>query len=349
MSKKIRVIVADDSALMRKKIREILDSDPHIEVIATVRNGEEAIKSVYNLRPDVVTLDVAMPILDGLQALGYIMSECPTPCVMISAFTREGTKETIRSLEFGAVDFVTKPGGVISPDIAKCKKEIIEKVRLAAKVPIKRLKLLWPKRAEEKVREPVVKKPTAISKVFIIASSTGGTQALATVLPRLRSDLKAAVLVVQHMPEGFTKSLAERLNWQSKISIVEAEDKMLIKPGQVIIAKGGLHIEISGTREGAHVVLSKKSPSLGVRPSADILMKSAAGIFKDKTIGIVLTGMGSDGTAGSKAIKEAGGLVIAEEKSSCVIYGMPKSVIEKGIADKVAPLHKIADQMEGLV
>ena len=193
MHKKIRVIVADDSALMRQKISGILNSDAGIEVVAAVRNGEEAVKSVHTLRPDVVTLDVQMPVMDGIQALGYIMSEIPTPCIMISAFTKEGAKETIRALEFGAVDFVSKPGGVISPDIIKQKKEIIQKVKLASRVPIKMLRLLWPKRAKEERREAVLKKPPAISKVFIIASSTGGTQALATLLPGLRSDLKAEV------------------------------------------------------------------------------------------------------------------------------------------------------------
>ncbi|MBU1922599.1 chemotaxis response regulator protein-glutamate methylesterase [Patescibacteria group bacterium] len=346
MSNKIRVIVADDSAFMRKKISEILSSDNDIEVVARVRNGKEAIGAIHSLKPDVVTLDVQMPVMDGIDSLGYIMSEIPTPCIMISAFTKEGAKETIRALEFGAVDFVTKPGGVISSDIEKVGKEIIEKVKLAVKVPIEKLKFIFAEKAAEK--EEIFKKPPSMSKVFTIASSTGGPRALANLLPALSGDLKAAVLVVQHMPEGFTNSLAERLNWQSKISVVEAEDGLPIKPAQVIIAKGGLHMEVS-EKEPSCVVLNNKPSRLGVRPSANILMESAAKAFKEYTVGVILTGMGSDGTLGAQAIKSAGGVVLAEDESSCVIYGMPKSVIEAGLADKVVPLHLMAREMERIV
>lgn len=347
MDKKIRVVIADDSALMRKRLGEILNSDPDIEVVAVVRNGEEAVEAVHSLKPDVVTLDVEMPILNGIEALGYIMSEHPVPCVMISAFTAEGTKETIRALEFGAIDFVTKPSGPISPDIAKMAAEIIGKVKIAARVSVARLKLMWAEKAKEDSK--LQKKPSSIVSVFAMASSTGGTQALASILPALRADFPAAILVVQHMPEGFTKSLAERLNWQSKISIVEAEHEMPVKPAQVIIAKGGRHMEIAGKPECPHIILNDNPPKLGVRPCADIMMESAARIFGNKTVGVILTGMGSDGTLGSQAIKSAGGQIIAEAKSSCVVYGMPKSVVEAGLADKVVSLNAVAGEMEKLV
>jgi two-component system chemotaxis response regulator CheB len=347
MSEKIRVIVADDSALMRKKISEILLSDPEIEIVAVAWDGKDAIEAVHSLKPDVITLDVEMPVLGGLEALGYIMSEIPTPCVMISAFTTAGAKETIQALEFGAVDFVSKPGGVISPDIDKVAKEIIEKVKIASRVSVDKLKVIWAQKAEEK--EGILKKPTGISCIFTLASSTGGTQALSTVIPSLRGDLAAAVLCVQHMPAGFTKSLAERLNWQSKIRVVEAEDKMSIKPAQVILAKGGLHMEVAGGRENPHIILTDKPPELGVKPNANIMMQSAAKIFKDKTIGVVLTGMGSDGTFGAQAIKAQKGIVMVEDQSSCVVYGMPKSVVDAGLADKVVPLRAIAKEMEKLV
>jgi len=347
MSKKIRVIIADDSALMRKKISEILNSDKGIEVIAVVRNGREALEAVYALKPDVVTLDVQMPLLNGIDTLGYIMSEVPTPCLMISAFTRAGAQETMRALEFGAVDFITKPSGAISSDIEKIGREIIEKVKIAAGARGERLKLIWAEKAQE--RERLLKKPKAISKVFTIASSTGGTQALATIIPALRADLPAAFLVVQHMPEGFTKSLSERLNWQSRISVAEAEDKMPLKPGEVIIARGGMHMAVGGSVDSAHVLLSSKPPRLGVRPCADIMMESAARIFQKQTVGIVLTGMGSDGTLGAYSTKSKGGIVIAEDELSCVVYGMPKSAVESGVVDKVIPLHRIAGEMEKLV
>lgn len=345
--KKIRVVVADDSALMRKKISEILNSDPDIEVIAIVRNGQEAVEAVHSLKPDVVTLDVEMPVLDGINALGYIMSEAPTPCIMISAFTKAGSAETIRALEFGAVDFVEKPSGVISPDIGNIGREIIQKVKLAAKISVKKLKLIWIKKAEEK--EKILKKPVSLSKVFTIASSTGGTQALAMILPELRADIQASILVVQHMPEGFTKSLAERLNWQSKIKVVEADDEMLIKPGKVILARGGSHMEVKGKKNEAYVALNKKPPQLGVRPSANLLMQTASKIFKEKTVGIILSGMGSDGTLGSQAIKSSGGIVLTEDEASCVVYGMPKSVVDAGLADRIVPLKDLAKEMEKLV
>lgn len=347
MGDKIRVVIADDSALMRKKISEILISDPDIEVVAVARDGKDAIEAVHALKPDVVTLDIEMPVLDGIQALGYIMSEIPTPCVIISAFVKEGAKESIQALELGAVDLVAKPGGVISLDIDLIAREIIEKVKLASKVSVDKLKVIWAQRIEDK--EKIIKSPVGMARIFTIASSTGGTQALATVLPSLRTDLPAAVLCVQHMPEGFTKSLSERLAWQSKIRVAEAEDRMLIKPAQVIIAKGGLHMEVAGTLDKPYVALTDKLPQLGVKPNANLLMDSAAKIFKDRTVGVVLTGMGTDGTLGAQAIKSAGGIIIAEEESSCVVYGMPRSVVEAGLADKIVPLRKIAEEMEKMV
>jgi len=347
MARKIRVVIADDSALMRKKISEILNSDRGIEVVAVVRNGQEALQAVYSLKPDVVTLDVEMPLLNGLDTLGYIMSEIPTPCVMISAFTKPGAQETIIALEYGAVDFVTKPSGVISPDIGKLDKEIIDKVKLAARVSVDKLKLVLPEKAKEK--EAVLKKPSSMSRVFAIASSTGGTQALSMLLPKLRGDLPAGVLVVQHMPKGFTKSLAERLNWQSEISVVEAEDEMPVKPAQVIIAKGGFHMEVSQKKGAPCVTLNKKPFHQGVRPNANLMMESAAKTFRKDAVGVVLTGMGSDGTLGAQAIKSAGGVVLAQDKSSCVIYGMPRSVIDAGLVDKIVALHDMAREMERLV
>lgn len=347
MSKKIRVVVADDSALMRKKISDILNSDVGIEVIAATRNGKETIEVIHSLKPDVVTLDVQMPVMDGFEVLGYVMSEVPTPCIMVSAFTREGTKETIKALEFGAVDFVTKPGGVISRNIDVVGREIIEKVKVAAVIPVHKLKLIWAEKAIE------AKKPYGealeIKKVFAIASSTGGTQALATLLPDIPADLPAAILIVQHMPEGFTKSLAERLNWQSKIEVVEAADRMTIRPAQAIIAMGGKHMEVHGSAENPYVVLSDKESEMGLKPCADIMMESAAKVFGPKTIGVVLTGMGHDGTRGAEAIKKAGGSIVAEDEKSCVVYGMPRSVAEAGLVDKVAALHDVAGVMTRLV
>lgn len=345
--KKIRVIIADDSALMRKKIFEILSADSEIEVIATVRNGRELVESIHSLKPDVVTIDVMMPLLDGIQALGYIMSEIPTPCVMISAFTTSGAQETIKALELGAIDFIPKPGGEISRDIESVGDLIREKVKIAAKIPSHKLHLHFAERVRAK--EEIPRFSSFISRYFAIASSTGGTQALASIIPKLPSDFPASVLVVQHMPAGFTGSLAERLNWQSEISVVEATDNMDIIPAQVVIAKGGKHMVIAESGGKCKIKLNDGPTRQGVKPNADILMESCAKIFRDKTVGIVLTGMGNDGTLGSKAIKENGGSVITEEKSTCVIYGMPKSVVEANLSDKSLPLDKIAGEMKKMV
>jgi two-component system chemotaxis response regulator CheB len=285
-----------------------------------------------------------MPVMDGLNTLGYIMSECPTPCVMISAFTEEGTKESIKALEYGAVELIKKPGGVISPDIEDISAEIISKVKLASTVPVKKLKFIIPFEPERSLKAAAGK--LGLKRVFVIASSTGGTQALAYIIPKLRTDLEAAILVVQHMPEGFTKSLADRLNWQSKVPVVEAEDKMPIRAGHVILAKGGFHMEVAGTADSAHIVLTEKPLKNGVRPAADHTMTSAAKVFGGICVGIVLTGMGSDGTEGSAAIKERGGRVLAQDETSCVVFGMPRSVIQAGIADKVVPLKDVVDEME---
>ncbi len=346
MGKKIRVVIADDSALMRKKISEILNRDPDIEVVAAARDGFELLDLVQKLKPDVVTLDIEMPVLNGLDALGYIMSEFPTPCVMISAYVKQNSVETIRALEFGAVDFVTKPGGVVSADIESVSAEIISKVKLAAEVPPENLRLLYAEKTAE--QETIIKKPSGVSKVFVIASSTGGTQALATILPSIKADIKAAILVVQHMPEGFTNSLAERLNWQSKISVVEAEDKMPIRAGTAIVAKGGWHMEVRNIDGSPCVSLTSSPHELGLRPCANVTMRTAAACFRDICTGVVLTGIGSDGTAGARAVKEFGGVVIAQDEKSSVIYGMPKSAFEAGVVDKVLPLLSIASEMEKL-
>jgi two-component system, chemotaxis family, protein-glutamate methylesterase/glutaminase len=345
---KIRVVVADDSALMRKKISEILSSDPLIDVVATARNGKEAFDLVLIHKPNVVTLDVEMPILNGLETLGYIMSECPTPCVVISAFTAEGAEERVKALEFGAVDVIAKPGEkTIAPNIQTIGSEIIEKVKAAADIEKHKLKLIWAQKPVS--QKPILKKPEQLKRVFAIASSTGGTQALATILPKLAGDLEAAILVAQHMPAGFTKSLAERLNWQSHMQVVEAENNMRIKPGRVIIAQGGAHLHVMGSSDDAYVIIKNDEKEKGIKPSADVLLSSVARVYKNKTVGIVLTGMGRDGTQGSKAIKDVGGMVLAEHEASCVVYGMPRAVVEAGFVDNVVALGNMAYEIQRII
>ncbi len=372
---RIKVLVVDDSAFMRKAITDILSSSPDIEVIGKAKNGREAFEKVIELKPDVVTLDIEMPLLDGLQTLGYIMSECPTPVIMLSAAESKHADVTMTAFEYGAVDFILKPSGNISLDMDKIKDEIIKKVKAASKVETHKLGFIHGKednsgisrmedaretrkkpddsavietdRAEEQKIEP--DKKSKFKKIVIIGTSTGGPRALQRVIPLLPSNLNAPVLVVQHMPAGFTKSLAERLDSQSGIKVREAEDGDIVKPGIVLIAPGDYHMtvrqeEINGKTKEV-IALNKSEKVQGVRPSVDVLLNSVAPIYGANSIGVILTGMGSDGTDGIRRLKLAGGKVIAEDESTCVVYGMPRSIIEQRLADYVLPINKIAESI----
>lgn len=345
---KIRVLVVDDSALMRKVISDMLNEDPDIEVIGTARDGYDAIKKIHELKPDVVTLDIEMPKLDGINTLGYIMSETPLPVIMLSSYTREGAEATLRALEYGAFDFVPKPSGPISLDIRRVKEELIAKIKVAYRADLSRLKFLLPRR-ERKI-EKVEKIPVAkVNAVVAIASSTGGPRALQEVIPKLPSDIKASILIVQHMPKGFTKSLAERLDSLSQIDVKEAKEDDVLREGLALIAPGDYHMVVKRGEDGVVVKLNQDPPLWGVRPAADIMMLSVAEVFKNRVVGVVLTGMGRDGANGLKKIKEYGGITIAEDKSTCVVFGMPKVAIEEGAVKMVAPLNEIADKiMEAL-
>ena len=340
--KKIRVLVVDDSALMRKRISDMINSDEECEVVATARNGEEAVKSVSVIRPDVITLDIEMPRMDGVAALKYIMSEWPTPIVIVTAFSEYNGEETIKCLEYGAVDLVMKPSGVISLDINKINNELLTKVKAVSNVNPKILRpILMERLPFQKKREGVT-----ANKLIAIASSTGGPRALAEVLPRLGPDIGAGIVVIQHMPEGFTYSMAERLNWESKITVKEAEDGEPIKQGKALIAPGGFHLTVESHGRGSEVVKLQKGPKEhGVCPSADVTMKSVAPIYGKNGLGVILTGMGNDGVDGLKAIKQFGGRTIAQDKSTSIVYGMPKSAFDAGIVDKVIPLPDIADEI----
>ncbi len=342
--KKIRVLVVDDSALMRKVITDMLSEDPEIEVIGTARDGYDAIEKIHKLKPDVVTLDIEMPRLDGLNTLGYIMSEIPLPVIMLSSYTREGAEATLKALDYGAFDFVPKPSGPISLDIRRVKEELIAKIKAAYRADLSRLKFLLP-RHERKAEKAEKLVPTKVRAVVAIGSSTGGPRALQEVIPKLPSDIKAAILVVQHMPKGFTRSLAERLNSLSSIDVKEASENDILKEGLALVAPGDYHMTVR--RDGDEVVikLNQDPPLWGVRPSADIMMLSVAEVFRSKVVGVVLTGMGRDGANGLKKIKEYGGITIAEDKSTCVVFGMPKVAIEEGAAQVVAPIHEIADRI----
>ncbi len=349
MGNRISVLVVDDSALMRLMISELLNSENGIEVVATAKDGEDAIIKVTELKPDVVTLDIEMPGLDGLHTLGYIMSEIPTPVIMLSAYTLKDAETTFRALEYGAVDFVAKPSGPISGDIASIKNELIAKVKTAASVDCNKLKFIRPKKISGKYLKAKPGKKVRGIKVITIGSSTGGPYTLRQILPQLEPDIPAGILIVQHMPGGFTGTFAARLDNESRLDVKEAEAGDKIEPGKALVAPGGYHMtvkrEMSGRGTSGVINLNQEPPVYGLRPTVDSMMFSAAEVYGDKTIGVILTGMGNDGTKGMRAIKEKGGRTIVQDRDTCVVYGMPKTAVEQGVVDKVLPLNRIAAEI----
>ncbi|RXT15133.1 chemotaxis response regulator protein-glutamate methylesterase [Ammoniphilus sp. CFH 90114] len=352
--RKIRVLVVDDSAFMRKVISDILSQDPWIEVIDKARNGLEGIEKVKKLSPDVVTMDVEMPTMNGLEALEHLMKHHPLPVIMLSSLTHEGATETIKALELGAVDFIPKPSGSISLDIHKVEDQIIAKVKAAAGAKLNKHPISSFTPTREKGNEKVRSDLTLIKKrvtpnpdlpnLILIGTSTGGPKALQIVLTSLPAHIPAAVLIVQHMPPGFTKSLSQRLDTLSALHVTEAEDGMDLKVGSVYIAPGDYHMELKRRNTGQfYIGLNQTEPKAGHRPSVDALFESAALLDLPSTYVVVMTGMGSDGTRGLKALKSVSGCkqIIAEDESTCVVFGMPKSAIASGNVDTVLPLSKI--------
>jgi two-component system chemotaxis response regulator CheB len=346
-------LVVDDSAFARSMIIKRLDSDPDLEVVGFAKDGLDAVEQVRKLNPDVVTLDVTMPNLDGLGALERIMAECPTPVVMLSALTGEQTHATIKALELGAVDFFLKPAVASPAGTDTSTLELIEKVKIAARITRDRLgpgKSNVSKTASKRNKREVQpgenqEKPGLVAplqNVLVIGASTGGPRALTELIPQLPASLPAAVLIVQHMPAGFTDSFSERLNQLSDLDVKEAAKGDQLKTGQVLLAPGGYHMKVNGNGQ---IVLDKSPAVCGVRPSVDVTMESVVRTYGPITKGLVLTGMGSDGTFGSSLIKTVGGQITVEAESTCAVYGMPRSVVEKGYADVILPLNKIAEEI----
>jgi two-component system chemotaxis response regulator CheB len=313
-------------------------------VVGVARNGEEAVAKVEALRPDIVTLDVEMPVMDGLSALAEIMRRRPTRVVMLSSVTRHGAEETIRCLELGAIDFVCKPSGAISLDIGEVKDMLLAKLRMAALARLVPGPLHEPHRRAALAQAPMERPPAR--RVVVVGSSTGGPRALDEIIPSLPPDLPAAVLVVQHMPPGFTAAMAERLDGLSAVDVREASDGERLANGRALVAQGGRHMV--ATSEG-RVHLRDDPPVWGVRPAADLLLTSAARIFGSRCVGVVLTGMGRDGAEGLRAIREAGGRTIAQDEATSVVYGMPAAAVAEGGVEVSVPLPHIADKIVELV
>lgn len=333
------VLVVDDSALVREVVRELIDAMPGFRVVGTAANGDEGLRLVHALDPDLVTLDVEMPVLDGLQTLGYIVSESPRPVVMLSgATTRGGVDLTIRSLELGAVDFVRKPDASTREGWTQVAPRLAEALRAAAGA-----NLGVPVLARPRMRTPTPAfTPVAAAQVVVIASSTGGPRALAEIVPALPAGLGAAVLVAQHMPPGFTAGLARRLDQLSALTVREAHDGEPVLAGHVYVAPGGRHLEVGRDGRGVRLRLTDAAPVHGVRPAADLLFRTAAQVFGARCTGVVLTGMGSDGSAGLREIRAAGGMALVQDRESSAIYGMPARALAVAGADAELALRDVA-------
>ena len=334
----IRVLVVDDSAFVRKVIRQMLSRSPFIEVVGVARDGAEALTLVEQLKPDVVTLDLNMPGADGLSFLKAQMSRQPLPVILVTMVSKDGL-QVLEALEAGAIDVIQKPTALATDKILQISDELIVKVKAAAATP---LRPLAPVLAS--VVSPLPCRLPRKTGILGIAVSTGGPQALKFLIPRLPADFPVPVAIVLHMPLGYTALYARSLNDVSSLDVIEASPGDRLRPGRVLLAPAGHHLTlVSGPDGSACAELTLSPLDTPHRPSADVLFKSAADLFGERTLGVVLTGMGSDGTQGAAWIKSKGGRILVEAEESCVVYGMPRSVVEAGQYDACLPLGKMAN------
>ncbi|RDW19501.1 chemotaxis response regulator protein-glutamate methylesterase [Oceanobacillus arenosus] len=348
MTQSIRVIVIDDSAFMRKVITDILSSDPRIEVVSTARNGEDGLKKIEIFKPDVVTMDIHMPVMDGITALQLIMSTNPLPVVMLSSVSEDGVSSTIQAISNGAVDFIMKPSGPISLNLTTIKEEIIHTVITASQVDLNKSKQI--KKFDTKTTRKSVKQ-IFDQTIVAIGTSTGGPRALQQVLTDLPSDFSPPILIVQHMPAGFTRSLANRLNTLTKIEVKEAVDGEIIKNKTAYIAPGDFHMKVMQVGQEYKIKLTDEALRNGHRPAVDVLFESVALLTRTNKIAVVLTGMGNDGTAGVKRLNEMDPqtVVLSEAKETAIVFGMPKAAAETALVDHVVPLHHVGEMLVKLV
>jgi two-component system, chemotaxis family, protein-glutamate methylesterase/glutaminase len=337
----VRVLVVDDSALMRKLIPQMLASDDAIEVVGTAMDGSFCLKKIEELKPNVVTLDLEMPGMNGIDTLKEIMRKQPVPVIVVSSHSTEGATVTMKALGLGAFDFVTKPKDA-SAHMAETARELIAKVKAAADCKLK-----------PRIPQGVSQKPAKVSvpsagptKIVGIGVSTGGPQAMEYLLSQLPGDFPGAIVVVQHMPDGFTEMFARRLDEVCTLRVKEAQSGDLLQPGRVLICPGSRHMKVKRLPLGDIVVLSDEPHVNGHRPSADVLLRSVAEEFKSQAVGVLMTGMGDDGAEGMGAIKREGGMTIAQSEESCVVYGMPKAAIDRGYVTRIVGLDVMAATLQ---
>jgi two-component system chemotaxis response regulator CheB len=344
--KKIKVLVVDDSPVVRKVIRGILEDVKAIDAVDTAPNGRLALRKIDTFDPDVVTMDVEMPGMDGLSVLRRIMTKSPRPVIMLSAYTFDGAAKTIRALELGAVDFIQKPESRLSRDVSAVGKELVAKVlALANSSALRRMENIAGSPAKDSLPPgskvaPVKIVPNATS-LLAIGASTGGTEAIRHILTSLPKNFPVGIVVVQHMPRDFTKAFAERLNQLCEIEIKEASHRDMVFPGRALIAPGHSHMVVRHGSGECYVELNRQPEVSGHRPSVDVLFNSMAEVFGRTSTAVMLTGMGRDGASGMARIHRAGGFTIAQDEKSCVVFGMPKTAIEEGGVDEVVHLSRI--------
>lgn len=345
MDRVLKVLVVDDSAYVRKVVKQMLSRSPFLEVVGTARDGREALELVTQLDPDVVTCDLIMPELDGVGFVRAQMARRPLPIIIMSIASETG-EAALTALDAGAVDFVQKPTALATEKIFEVSDELIQKVKAAAEIPMARVKVAPPSpatAAEEPTLPdaPVTRKELA--DVVVIGISTGGPQGLKQLIPQLPADFPVPVAMVMHMPVGYTEMYARKLDELSQIEVREAHEGDLLRAGSALLAPAGRHLTFRRRTDGAVVAhLDSKPFETPHRPSVDVLFQSAAEVYGQRVLGVVMTGMGSDGRAGAAWIKAQGGLVYTESEETCVVYGMPASVVEAGLSDRSVPLDRMA-------
>ena len=328
------VLVVDDSVFMRRMITDMIERFPEFRVVGSAADGEAALRAIAEHDPDVVTLDIEMPRLDGFGVLERVMADRPRAFVVLSAYTGEGSGSALRALELGAVDVVAKPSGPVSFDVAKIEAQLYDSLRAAR---VADLGALLRERSVTPVGVPAVEKDAAV----VIAASTGGPRALSHILGALPANLGAAVLVVQHMPSGFTSALAARLASIARLPVTEATGGEVVTSSRVFIAPGDFHMRVRRVDNDVRIALDQKELVNGTRPAADALFPTVAEAYGERCVGVVLTGMGRDGAAGLASVRAAGGKTLVQDKSSSVVYGMPGRAVEVGAAEQVLPLEEI--------
>ena len=339
----IRVLVVDDSAVMRKLISNILDKEPGIEVVATAIDGDFALNKIDQIKPDVITMDIDMPRMDGITALGRIVAKHSVPVVMLSSLTSAGAAMTMQALEAGAVDFVCKPKSIA--DVSKVGEELILKVKGAARIKHGVRYDISSRLNFRSRKERSHKSGAGSSKIVAIGASSGGPYALRALLPRIPRDFGAGIVVVQHMPENFTTMLAHWLDEICEIDVKEASSGDLVTPGTALIAPGGYHLRLKRRLAGGEVILDRSDPVNGHMPSVEVLFRSIAEEYGRDATAVIMTGMGNDGSVAIGEIKKAGGRTVAQDEESCAVYGMPRLAVDNGFVESVIPLSEIAEYL----